>query len=163
MPKREDVMNALLALGATALVGGSVPFQTATRKIVLVPGAPTPQVATPPKQPAMILTEGHETTSWAGIGTPKKRVWFAEFWLWAKIPQGETIGVAGTGAGATVVNNLIEALEGVLVPDDPIQQRLTLGKLVYNCWIEGETIKVPGDLNPDGQCFCTVPIRILVP
>ena len=35
--------------------------------------------------------------------------------------------------------------------------------LVQRCFIDGNTAKVSGDMNPDGQCFAAVPVSILVP
>ena len=159
MPTREAVMTALLNVAATA-----TDFKTVSRRVALMPGAPTPQVATPPDQPALYLLESHEETRNSGRGTPAIRTWFVELWLWNKIPVGDTLGVPdGTTPGATVINELIEAVEATLKPDSSETNELTLGGLVQWCRIEGQTVKVPGDINPDGQCFAAIPLKILVP
>jgi hypothetical protein len=159
MPTREAVMTALLAKAATA-----TGFQTISRRLQLIPGASTPQVAVPPAQPALYLFEGDEDTVNNGLGKPAIRTWHVELWAWCKIPLGATIGVPdGTTPGATVINNLIEAIETALKPDDALRNALTLGGLVYQVNISGRTIKVPGDVNPDGQCLAIIPIRIVVP
>jgi hypothetical protein len=159
MPTREAVMNALLAVAATA-----ANFQTVSRKIVLVPGAPTPQVALPPAQPALYLFEDNETTTVPARGAPSKRIWRVQLWVWCKIPLGFTPGVPDdVTPGASVINPLIDAIEAALKPDNPVVNVLTLGGLVQHCWIEGETVKVSGDINPDGQCVAMIPVSILVP
>lgn len=61
------------------------------------------------------------------------------------------------------LNSLIDAIDpvsgGVLKPDDILQNRQTLGGLVYDCYIEGTILKVPGDV--DGQGMATIPIKIV--
>jgi hypothetical protein len=158
MPTREAVMTALLARAATA-----TSFATISRQVVMIPGAPTPQIAIPPAQPALYLLESHEETKREGRGRPAVRSWFVELWLWCKIPIGETLGVPGATPGATAINTLIEAIEAALVPDNAELNEFTLDGLVQFCRIEGHTVKVPGDINPDGQCFAAIPLRILVP
>jgi hypothetical protein len=160
VPTREAVMTALLALAATA-----AEFQTVSRRIVLVPGAPTPQVAAPPAQPALYLFEDNETTrTHPARGAPPIRTWRVQLWVWCKIPLGATPGVPdGVTPGASIINPMIDAIEAALAPDTPISNTLTLGGLVQHCWIEGETVKVSGDSNPDGQCVAMIPVSILVP
>jgi hypothetical protein len=62
-----------------------------------------------------------------------------------------------------VLNPLLDAVEAALYPDNIVDQTLRLGNLVYRAWIEGETVKIIGDVNPDGQCFAAVPVKLLVP
>lgn len=152
-------MTALLAKAATA-----ANFHTVSRRVELIPGAPTATVATPPLQPALYLYEGDEDTAQSPRRGLAIRTWDVSLFLWCKIPLGTTIGVPdGTTPGATVINNLIEAVEVALAPDNPGTGCLTLGGLVEWCRIEGRIMKVPGDINPDGQCFAEIPIKILVP
>lgn len=160
MPTREAVMTALLAKVATA-----APFHTVSRFIELIPGAPTPQVATPPAQPAIYLLEDHEMTENKGRGTPGVRTWYVILWVYCQSARSSTTpGISdGVTPGATAINTLIEAIEATLAPDNAGRQELTLGGLVQYCRIEGQTVKVSGDLNPDGQCFAAIPLKILVP
>lgn len=62
-----------------------------------------------------------------------------------------------------LLNTLIDAIDpvsgGVLKPDNISAARQTLGNLVYDCYIEGKVVKVPGDL--DGQGMAQIPIKII--
>ncbi len=156
---REAVMTALLASVAQA-----AGFATVSRHIVMVPDAPTPTVAVPPAQPALYLVESHETTIRHGLGVPPVRTWYVELWVWCKCPTGSTLGVPDdVTPGATVINSLIDAIEATLAPDNIGTNECTLGGLVYMVHIEGTTVKVSGDANPDGQCFAAIPLSIIVP
>ena len=85
-------------------------------------------------------------------------------WIYCKSPGGGTPGVSdGVTPGATAINNLIESVEASLSIDNRTVMECTLGGLVQYCRIEGQTIKVSGDMNPDGQCFAAIPVKILVP
>jgi hypothetical protein len=75
----------------------------------------------------------------------------------------------GTNKAASVtpitsLNNILDAIDpitgGVLKPQ-VINGRQTLGNLVYDCYIEGEIVKVPGDLN--GQGVMIIPIKVILP
>ena len=66
----------------------------------------------------------------------------------------------------TIVNNLIlDALEKAIAPKpvDPgfLDRRNTLSGLVHHCYLDGEVLKDPGDI--DDQAMLVIPIRILVP
>ena len=160
MPTREAVLTALLtklsALGA---------FQTVSRKLDFDPEqGPTGQPGTPALQPALYLLDDYETAQQSNHGTPTKRTLYQRLLIWARIPQGLTPGVQdGVTPGSTVINNLLDAVETALAADNAVSQTCTLGGLVQRAWIEGTVVKVSGDLNPDGQCFASVPISILIP
>lgn len=166
VPTRELVWQALFDWLATATItnddGQVVPaFATTGRRLRLQPDN-TPSTAF--DQPAMFLVEGDETTVQGGRGSPDKRTWRGMVWIFAKVPDGVRPGEQDfTTPGASVINPLIDAIEAAMGPDDVTQNVLTLGGLVSHAWIAGNTIKVPGDLNPDGQCFAAIPINILVP
>lgn len=156
---REAVMNALLAKVATV-----AQFAHVSRHIDLVPGAPTPTVATPPAQPALYLFEDHESTANRGRGIPPVRHWYVELWVWAKNPTGATPGVPdGITPGMSIINPLIEAIEGAFSRDNFITNEFTLGGLVQYCQIAGTTVKISGDANPEGQCLAMIPVKIMVP
>lgn len=59
------------------------------------------------------------------------------------------------------VEDALDALqEAIQVGADP-DGRQTLGGLVYDVWIEGQLLKVPGDI--DKQGLLIVPLKILIP
>jgi hypothetical protein len=167
MPSREAVMTALFnAIVAAVATSPSGPFLTASRYIKFDPAqGPTPQVATPDAQPALYIIEDDETTEHPEKSPQlTRRTWRAMLLIWAKPPLGLTPGVPdGVTSGATVINNLIDAVETAFLPDDRMRGCFTLGGLVQRCFIDGHTAKVSGDMNPDGQCFAAVPVSILVP
>jgi hypothetical protein len=61
----------------------------------------------------------------------------------------------------TVLNNLLDAIQSALAPDDPAQQRCTLGGLVFWCRLSGKIDKDPGDIG--GQAVAVVDALITVP
>jgi hypothetical protein len=70
----------------------------------------------------------------------------------------------GTDAEATPeseLNNLLDAVQAAFAPDDPMQQRFTLGGLVYWCRLAGKVLKWTGDGGP--QAVAIAPVEIYVP
>jgi hypothetical protein len=61
----------------------------------------------------------------------------------------------------TVVNNALDALDALLLPDDSAINRFTLGGLVYNCYVKGDIKKSTGAKT--GKAGAIVPIEILIP
>jgi len=59
------------------------------------------------------------------------------------------------------LNDLVDSVEAALAPDNAMLRTLTLGGLVQHCWLEGEVMFDPGDL--DAQAKCVLPVKILVP
>ena len=78
----------------------------------------------------------------------------AEVWLYTHTTDADS-------APGIELNNIMDALEAAFVPDNPQTNTLTLGGLVQHCWIEGEVMYDPGDL--DGYGKAVVPVHILVP
>jgi hypothetical protein len=163
---REQAWQALfdrLAGATTKLPNGQVvsTWATASRRVKLMPDNTIDSTF---DQPAMFLLEGNEKTTQSGRGTPSIRHWNGMVWIFAKVPDGTRPGVQDFNTpGASVLNPLLDAVEAALYPDNIVDQTLRLGNLVYRAWIEGETVKIIGDVNPDGQCFAAVPVKLLVP
>jgi hypothetical protein len=139
---REAVMLALFARVAT--VAGLV---TTGRRLVLW------DKLGPKQQPALFQVEHGESYQQGGRGLPPKTTLEASLVLYARADPA--------ALPAATLNNLLDAVEGALAPDDPVANVLTLGGLVSRCWIEGRVFKDPGDL--DGQSLAVIPIGILVP
>lgn len=154
---REAVMNALL----TQLQTSGTTFRTYSRR--WLPWIDDPQ-ASLPNLPLLVQWESPVAEDYqrSGRGIPPKRLWDVRVLIYAKIPQGETLGVPdATTPGASVLNPLVDAVEAALDPGNP-DGVLTLGGLVIDCRIEGQIIKALGDTDPSGICGAIIPVRILV-
>lgn len=109
------------------------------------------------EKPALFMLEHQETHARNRQPTPANRTLMVDVLIF--ISEGldpNTIPII-------TLNNLIDAIDpvsrGVLKPDDILQNRQTLGGLVYDCYIEGTIDKVPGDV--DGQGMVTIPIKVI--
>lgn len=116
-------------------------------------------------QPAIVLLEHDEDTQQRGRGVPPVLTLDVLICIYARIPRDpqDPSRPDPEIPGATVINPLIETVEELFEPDDPLVGVCTLGGLVSHAWIEGKTIKVVGDITPSGQCFAGLPARIMLP
>jgi hypothetical protein len=105
------------------------------------------------RRPALIQVEDGESYAQDFTGKPPRVTLRVKLiiYTWAKGLQVP---------GITLLNPRIDAIERALAPP-PLTFKQTLGGLVDHAWIEGEIIKVSGDLDGDG--VAVVPINILVP
>jgi len=80
----------------------------------------------------------------------------AEIWIYSKAGADPNV------APDTGLNELVDAVEAIMVPDTPMLNTLTLGGIlgVQHCWLEGESILDPGDL--DFIAKAVLPVKILV-
>jgi hypothetical protein len=142
---REVVMEAFLSTLSTL---SPATFVTVERKLRLWDDVP------PEQQPALFITEHTEHQLNNPRGLPSKRELNVMLFVYAKVPDD------GVSIGATILNNLADAIEGVLKPDtsEPVQ---TLGGIVYRVWSDGLVRKDPGDL--DGQALLLYPLKIRMP
>lgn len=146
-PTREQVWQALYGRLATL---APAPFTTVSRRITM------PDQVPPGDLPALMIWEQPEHTNQAGAA-PMNRVWTA-------LAVVVFINPDKAIAGATILNPLIDAVEGVMnVSDDFAADRNTLGGLVAYARIEGETLKETGDIDPDGRGGAVIQIKIRVP
>lgn len=116
-------------------------------------------------QPAIILLEHDEDTQQRGRGLPPILIVDVMLCVYARIPRDpqDPSRPDATIPGATIINPLIEIVESLFEPDSPTEGVCTLGGLVSHAWIEGRTIKVVGDITPNGQCFAGIPSRLMFP
>lgn len=109
-----------------------------------------------PTQPALCQAE-HGETIMSGMQPPYWRVLKATWVIYHKVSSGDV--------SATTDNQILDAAEAALLPvaGEPgyLDDLNTLGGLVHHCFVEGQIIKVPGDL--DNQALLTVPISMIVP
>lgn len=123
-------------------------FNSASRKVKLAADVEKTDM------PALFLMKTKEIYERGqGIGAPAKTTLFCEALIYIADTEGQEVP-------STQMNNVLDAIEATLAPD-PIQTRCTLGGVVYNAWIEGEVLSVPGDL--EGIGIIVVPIKVLVP
>ena len=162
MTTREQIWQAMFAK-ISAVPG----FVAASRRGIL---SESTTALPPTNQPALWLMESDETrgrASGSQANAPIK-ILLGEIWIWARLPDAS--GGLGeytpdqTTPGSSVLNPLLDAIDAIMEkPDDPSRGTNTLGGLVAHCWIEGRGSKVPGDFDASGQCFASVPIKILWP
>lgn len=140
-PTREQVMEAFCTK-----VFATPGFKTTGRRVVS-----WTQVT---DQPALFVRKLGETSSRNG-DAPGRVTLHLELWIYSK--AGEDPSVVPDAA----LNDLLDAIDTALKPDNVLTNRLTLGGLVHHCWIEGETLLDPGDM--DQQAKAIVPVFITVP
>lgn len=86
---------------------------------------------------------------------PAKATLDAELWIYTSSNASDQ-----TDIPAIQMNDILDAIDRALV-GHPVTGVETLNGIVAHCWIEGDIIEDPGDLDGDG--VVTVPIKILVP
>jgi hypothetical protein len=140
-------MTALFSVFQTMLAPNG-PFNHMSRKLKLW------DEVSPEMQPALYMVEHSERPRSTGLGLPRRAEWEVMLFIYARADTDDLIG-------ASILNNLIDAVEGVLKINDQMNNNLDLGGQVYRIWVEGLIRKDPGDL--EGQALALYPIRILPP
>lgn len=112
-------------------------------------------------KPALFLDEEKEQHERSNHPTPAVRTLKYMVYIFTQVDP--SIGSDATNVPVTQLNNLFDLIDpvqgGILKADDGLQNRQTLGGLVYDCYIEGQITKVPGDLDNQGViCF---PIKVI--
>lgn len=107
------------------------------------------------QKPALFMIEHNEHHIKQKLITPAVRTLDVDVYLFI------ASGLDPHATPITDLNNLVDAIDptsgGVLAPG--LDGRQTLGGLVTDCYLEGEIIKVPGDL--DGQGVAILPIKVV--
>lgn len=121
-------------------------------------------------QPALLLYDGPGMgggmVTYVQAGrTPGNRTKKVTLVIYAQTPGGGTPGGPGFDIpGTDIFYPLIEAVEAALEPDPSDSfGTVSLGGLVRHCWIEGDGVLIPGDIDPNGQGMATLPVSILIP
>jgi len=142
---REDVSVALFTLLKTA-----TEFKTSSRRFQTwdeIAGA---------DKPALYMVTHKETHVKGKLITPAVRTLDIDVYLFIDT------GLDPNSVPDTDLNTLIDAIDpetgGVLAPA-PGSSQQTLGGLVTNVYIDGEVIRVPGDL--DGQGVAILPLKVV--
>ncbi len=146
---RAAVATALVNLltGATfaPAVNGATTWKTVSQKIKLFSDVP------PQARPALFVAKHHETTVYQSENLPPKMTMNFNLFIY-------TNGKANT-TPAQDLDTIMDALDAVLAPNATGRQ--TLGGTVSHCYIDGQTLFDPGDIDGDGLIW--VPIKILGP
>ena len=141
---REQIINALLVR-----LSASGQFKTIGRRNRNTESIP------PHETPALLLVQHSEKYARPAINLPPKRTISLRAIVYSDVGGNEN------AIPASVINNLVDAIDTAMIPDDPASQRCTLGGLVYSALIEGDVIEAPGDVT--GKGLAIVPIQILIP
>lgn len=107
-------------------------------------------------KPAMLMIEHKETHIKQKLITPAVRMLNVDVYLFIADGQDQN------KYPIIALNNLIDAIDpssgGVLAPNGG-QSQQTLGGLVTNVYIDGDIIKVPGDI--DGLGVAIIPLKVV--
>lgn len=164
----DPIMDALLAL-IQAACGDS--FKTYSRRFMTWENLiQSIQGGIGPPQPALYLFDGvglggGVTKYIQGGRTPSRREISRSIVIYTQLqggglPGGPEIGIPG----GTAFYELIEAVEAALEPSPSSSlATVTLGGLVTHCWIEGDSVMMTGDIDPNGQGMAVLPVNILIP
>lgn len=140
---RNQIVGALFNL-----LKSSAAYQTASRKVKIWSDVP------PEMRPALFLMDHGETRKQTAVGTPSETTIECTVLIYTFVAQIDD------PPPAAILDDLLDALDLAIAPD-AVTNKQTLGGLCNHCWVEGRTMKTPGDLDGDG--IAIVPIKILVP
>ncbi len=147
---REQVSIALFNLLKT-----SYSYPVSSRRMVLYDDVASINL------PGLFLDEVKEKHSRNSNPTPAVRTLHYMVYIYTKADP--STGSDATNVPATQLNNLLDAIDpvqgGVLKADDALQNRQTLGGLVYDCYIDGDIEKIPGDFDNRGSLI--FPIKVI--
>ena len=141
MQSREVIMQALFAL-----VSGSAPFVTASRRLKLWTDVP------PGERPAIFQYERDDVYANGKNYLPIVEM---NVDLYIYTAPGMDSGVTPI----SILNPLLDAVDAALKPSPSTPGKQTLGGLVSNCYIDGKVMKDPGDIDGDG--IAVIPVKIL--
>lgn len=141
---RETIMTALLAhLSSVAA------FKTKSRRLR------KPESFRLDEVPALMLLEAAEMHRSPSTRQPPIRRMMAQAVLYTDV------GTDANAIPAATINNILDAIEAALAPDNPLTGQFTLGGKVESIVVDGRVVKAPGDLT--GKSLAIVPLSILMP
>ena len=113
----------------------------------------------PDQRPALFLVEHHESYARQNEKLRKRTLEFNIFIYLNTKPTDQYV------SGGAQLNFILDQIDAALAPSgiDVLNSRdtNTLGGLVQHCYIDGQIIKVPGDLEGDG--LLVIPVKVLMP
>lgn len=107
-------------------------------------------------QPALFLVRGPQTSEQKHAFGVTKLHWKANLWIYYRTDGYKTQNTYPD----QLTDPLLDSIEQTF-QTDPNVGRLTLGDLVWHCWIDGTIFWEPG-LDTDNQAVLVVPISILI-
>lgn len=140
---REAIYSALFDL-----VSGSAAFKTKGRRLKLWTDVNAAA------KPALFVAQRGQTYVQGSEATPQKVTLKADIFVYTNVGKDANV------VPATQLNDLVDAVDAALA-GSVVTGRQTLGGLVAHCWIEGEVMIDPGDIDGDG--VAVIPVRILIP
>lgn len=144
---REQIINALFEV-----LQQSAEFKVASRKNQNPEG-----LSWQTQCPALFLVENtNKFDRSAGYNQLAKRDLHMWAILYNAIDPSDVNGLA-----VSALNNALDTLETLFVPDNWQTQTFTLGGLVQACLIDGTVLQSPGEIT--NRAIAMVPIRILLP
>lgn len=143
MRGRKDILNKLLLT-----LNRSGKFLTVSRKVRLWADVAREE------RPALFIMSGRESRIQDAEGTPPRITLYVDVLIYVNSTMQDI------PPSSDEIEDRLDDLDEALKPS-PLTGKQTLDGLVSHCWIEGETVIVPGDLDGDG--IAIVPVRILVP
>lgn len=142
MATRESIWAAVFAKIAATL--GVV---TASRKLVMYDEVPHEQ------QPALFIAQTGESHR-NKAGMPAVLTLKADLYLYTNTGGNPTL------VASSQINDMLDALDAALQPDDVARGRCTLGGLVQHAWLDGDTVIAEGQNG--AQAVSIIPVAILV-
>lgn len=145
---REEIAEAVVSL----LQGAYQWQQPVSRRFVLW------NKVDPALRPAAFLVESGERYNPQSETFRRRELTFKLYIYISAQPIDDT-----TSTGGMQFNEILDAIDAALAPSgsDRLKGRNTLGNLVSHCFINGQVLLDPGDLDGDG--VAVVPISVLVP
>jgi hypothetical protein len=107
-----------------------------------------------PDQPALFLRAKKEELEYPSTVFQQQTI-RAEAWIYSNDGKDPDV------VPETLLNNLLDAVQAAMAPDNRSTNTFTLGGLVYWCRLSGEIEKDSGDV--DGQAIAVADIEIIVP
>jgi len=126
---RENIYLALFTLVRNAAL-----FKTASRRLKIWSDVNASD------KPAVFLAQRGEIYGQGSEATPQKVILKADIYIYTNIGKDPNI------IPATQLNGLVDAVDTALA-GSPVTGQQTLGGLVSHCWIEGDIVLDPGDLD----------------
>ena len=141
---REQAIGALFTILATA-----AEFKTVGRR------NRDPEGLAPSLCPALFLLEHSETYKRPSPNLAPIRTMHLSAVVY------HDVGTDENAIPSAMINNILDQVDILLKPDDPMRNAMTLGGLVSSVVIDGENPRAPGDIT--GKSLAIVQIKITLP